>query len=97
VDSAQRVEELEAENAAFRVRVGELEAENAAFRARVVELNEQVGALTLQLGGLVGKVADLEKLIGRNSSKPPSSDSGADKSKRPENLSRAERRRLGRR
>jgi predicted nuclease with TOPRIM domain len=51
VDSAQRIEELETENAAFRVRVSELETENAAFRARVVELNEQVESLTQQLGG----------------------------------------------
>ena len=91
--SAQRFSELEAENAALCARSGELEVENAALRARVAELNEQLVVLA-------GKVADLEKLAGRNSSnssKPPSSDSGAEKSKRPVNMSRAERRRLGRR
>lgn len=93
MEPAQCDEPLEAENAVLRARNGELEVENAALRARVVELNEQLVVLA-------GKVADLEKLAGRNSSnssKPPSSDGGADKSKRPENMSRAERRRLARR
>jgi len=57
-------------------RVGELEAENAALRARVGELNEQVALL-------VGKIVDLERRLGRdssNSSKPPSSDQGSAKS-----------------
>jgi transposase len=73
-------------------RIVELEVENAALRARVVELSDTVVALT-------GKVADLEKVLGRNSSnsgKPPSTDSGTDKSKRPENANRAQRRAMGR-
>jgi len=86
VDAEARNAELEAENAA-------LGAENAALRARVAELNEQVEML-------VGKVADLEKLAGRdssNSSRPPSTDPGSAKSARPENANRAARRALGRR
>lgn len=74
-------------------RIAELEAENEALRARVGELNEQVGLL-------LGKVADLEKLLGRNSStssKPPSTDPGSAKSARPENTNRAARQALGRR
>ena len=76
-----------------QARIDELEVENAALRARVAELNQQV---TL----LVGKVAELEKLLGRNSSnssKPPSSDAGSDKSNRSENANRAARRAMGRR
>lgn len=67
--------------------------ENAALRARVVELNELVEVLQ-------GKVANLEKVLGQNSSnsgKAPSSDSGTEKSKRPENANRAARRAMGRR
>ena len=78
--------------AALQERNAELEVENAALRARVVELTELL--VTLE-----GKIADLEKLVGRNSSnsgKPPSTDSGADKSERPQNRSRAERNKLGR-
>jgi hypothetical protein len=74
-------------------RIAELEAENKALRARVGELNDQVAQL-------LGKVADLEKLLGRNSStssKPPSTDPGSAKSARPENANRAARRALGRR
>lgn len=73
--------------------MAELEAENEALRARVAELNEQVALL-------LGKVAELEKLLGRNSStssKPPSTDGGSAKSARPENANRAARRALGRR
>ena len=76
-----------------QARIAELEAENTALRARVGELNEQVAML-------LGKVADLEKLLGRdssNSSKPPSTDPGSAKSARPENANRAARRALGRR
>ncbi len=72
--------------------IDELKAENAALRARVVELNDQVAVLA-------GKLADLEKLLGRNSSnssKPPSTDPGTEKSKRPENANRAARRALAR-
>lgn len=79
--------------AALQERNAELEAENAALRARVAELTELV--VTLQ-----GKIADLEKLLGRNSSnsgKPPSTDTGTEKSKRPENANRAQRRAMGRR
>lgn len=75
-----------------QARIAELEAENTALRARVAELNEQVALLA-------GKIADLEKLLGRNSStssKPPSTDPGSAKSKRPENANRAARRALGR-
>jgi len=71
----------------------ELEAENSALRARVADLNEQVAALA-------GKVADLEKLLGRNSSNssmPPSSDPGSAKTARPENANRAARRAMARR
>lgn len=77
--------ELEVENA-------QLVAENAALRARVGELNDQVAALA-------GKIADLEKVLGRNSSNssmPPSSDVGSAKTKRPENANRAARRALAR-
>ncbi len=75
-----------------QARIAELEAENTALRARVAELNEQVALLA-------GKIADLEKLLGRNSStssKPPSTDPGSAKSKRPENANRTARRALGR-
>jgi transposase/uncharacterized coiled-coil protein SlyX len=85
VDPQDRIVELEERNA-------ELEAENTALRARVVELNDQVALL-------VGKVADLEKRLGRdssNSSKPPSGDPGSAKSNRPENANRAARRAMGR-
>ena len=71
----------------------ELVAENTALRARVAELNGQVAALA-------GKVADLEKLLGRNSSNssmPPSSDPGSAKTARPENANRAARRAMARR
>lgn len=81
----ERIVSLEERNA-------ELEAENAALRARVAELNEQTAVLA-------GKLADLEKLLGRNSSNssmPPSTDPGAAKTKRPENANRAERRALAR-
>ncbi len=86
MDSAARIAELEARNV-------ELEAENAALRARVGELTEQVVTLA-------GRLADLEKRLGRdssNSSKPPSSDSGSAKSERSENANRKARRGLGRR
>ncbi len=69
-----------------------LEVENAALRARVAELTDQVAVLA-------GKLADLEKLLGRNSSnssKPPSTDPGAAKNARPENANRAARRALAR-
>lgn len=82
---AERIVALEERNA-------ELEVEKAALQARVAELTELVAALT-------GKVADLEKVLGLNSSnsgKPPSTDSGTDKSKRPENANRAQRRAMGR-
>ncbi len=85
MDAQARIDELEARNS-------ELEVENAALRARVVELSEQVALL-------VGKVADLEKRLGRNSSnssKPPSTDPGSAKSDRPENANRAARRAMGR-
>lgn len=78
--------ELEADNAS-------LSAENAALRARVAELGEQIAVL-------VGKIADLEKRLGRdssNSSMPPSSDTGTAKSSRPENANRKARRAMGRR
>jgi len=80
-------------------RIAELEAENTALRARVSELNEQLAGLNEQVATLAGKLADLEKLLGRNSSnssKPPSSDPGSAKSARPENANRAARRALGR-
>jgi len=86
VDARARIAELEAENAA-------LGTDNGALRARVAELNQQVALLS-------GKVADLEKLLGRDSStssKPPSTDPGSAKSARPENANRAARRALGRR
>ncbi|MCL4222824.1 MAG: transposase, partial [Phycisphaerales bacterium] len=73
-------------------RIAELEMENAALRTRVAELTELVTVLE-------GKVADLEKVLGQNSSnsgKPPSTDSGAEKSKRSENANRAQRRAMGR-
>jgi hypothetical protein len=44
-------------------RIAELEAENAALRARVTELNAQVTEMA-------GRIADLEKLMGRDS-RPP--------------------------
>jgi transposase/uncharacterized coiled-coil protein SlyX len=81
----ERIAVLEERNA-------ELEVENVALRARVAELNEQVAVLA-------GKLADLEKLLGRNSSnssKPPSTDPGTAKNARPENANRAARRSLAR-
>ena len=78
--------------AALQRRNSELEVENAALRARVAELTEIVVALK-------GKIADLEKVLDRdssNSGKPPSTDSGTAKSKRPENANRAARRAMGR-
>lgn len=79
--------------AALEERNAELETENAALRGRVAELTELVVAMQ-------NKIADLEKVLGRNSSnsgKPPSTDSGTEKSKRPENANRAARRAMGRR
>lgn len=63
-----------------------------ALRARVAELNEQVAVMA-------GRLADLEKLSGRNSSnssKPPSTDPGAVKTGRAENANRAARRAMAR-
>lgn len=62
-------------------------------------LRERVRVLEDQLVLVTGKVAELEKLLGRNSSnssKPPSSDGGSDKTVRPVNANRAARRALGR-
>jgi len=92
VDGDARIAALEARNAELEGRNAELEAENAVLRARVGELNEQVALL-------VGRLADLEKRLGRdssNSSKPPSSDAGSAKSARSENANRKARRALGR-
>lgn len=86
MDPQARIVELETRNA-------ELEVENKALRARVGELNEQVVALA-------GKIADLEKRLGKdssNSSMPPSSDTGSAKSARGENANRKARRAAGRR
>jgi transposase len=74
-------------------RVVELEVENAVLRRDIAELREQLKVV-------MGRVADLEKQLGRNSSnssKPPSSDSGTSKTVRPENASRAARRAMARR
>lgn len=80
-------------------RIVELEAENAELRGLNVVLTERVRVLEEQLALVMGKVAELEKLVGRtssNSSKPPSTDGGAAKSARPENANRAQRRAMGR-
>lgn len=80
-------------------RIAELEAENALLREVNAGLVERVRVLEEQLAGVLGKVAELEKLAGRNSSnssKPPSSDAGSAKSSRPENANRAARRAMGR-
>ena len=80
-------------------RVAELEAENAALRAGNDALTDRVRVLEEQLALVMGKVAELEKLLARNSSnssKPPSSDPGGVKSGRPENANRKARRALGR-
>ena len=77
----------------------ELEAENAQLRELSVVLTERVRVLEEQLSAVMGKVADLEKLLGRNSSnssKPPSADPGTAKTARPENANRAARRALAR-
>lgn len=81
-------------------RIAELEAENALLRELNAGLVERVRVLEEQLAAVMGKVAELEKLVGRNSSnssKPPSSDTGSAKSSRPENANRAARRAMGRR
>ena len=73
-------------------RIAELEAENGLLR-------ERVAVLEAQLVLVMGKVAELERLLGRNSSnssKPPSSDAGSDKTARSQNANRAARRALGR-
>lgn len=65
----------------------------AAWKADREELLERIGHLE-------AKVAELSKLVGRNSSnssKPPSTDSGTAKNARPENANRAARRAMGRR
>jgi transposase len=80
-------------------RIAELEAENALLRELNAGLTERVRVLEEQLAAVLGKVAELEKVIGRNSSnssKPPSSDAGSAKSTRSENANRAARRALGR-
>jgi transposase len=74
-------------------RVAELEAENVVLRREIAELREQLKVV-------LGRVSDLEKQLGRNSSnssKPPSSDSGTSKTERPENANRAARRAMARR
>ena len=80
-------------------RIAALVAENAELRGLNVVLGERVRALEEQLVLVMGKVAELEKLLGRNSSnssKPPSSDGGGTKSARSENANRAARRAMGR-
>ena len=79
-----------------RARIAELEGQLAevlaAWKAEREELMDRVRQLE-------GKVAELEKLLGRNSStssKPPSSDTGTAKTARPENANRAARRAQGR-
>ncbi len=75
-----------------QARIAELEAENGVLSERVRRLEEQLAAV-------LGKVAELERLLGRNSSnssKPPSSDAGTVKSARGENASRAARRAMAR-
>ena len=67
--------------------------------ARIAELEVEVGLLRGELVAVLGKVAELERLLGRNSSnssKPPSTDAGSDKTTRPQNANRAARRALGR-
>lgn len=80
-----------------QARIAELEGQlvevMAAWKAEREELLARIALLE-------GKVAELEKRLGRNSSnssKPPSSDDGGAKSARPENANRAARRALGRR
>jgi transposase len=83
-----------------------LEAENARLRELNVELEElnvglteRVRVLEEQLVLVMGKVAELEKRLGRNSSnssKPPSSDPGGVKTARTENANRKARRAMGR-
>lgn len=82
-----------------RARIEELEAEKAELRSVNAELVERVRVLDAQVVLLMGKVTELERLLGRNSSnssKPPSSDSGGAKTARPQNANRAARRALGR-
>ena len=82
-----------------QARIAELVAENGELRGLKVVLGERVRALEEQLVLVMGKVAELEKLLGRNSSnssKPPSSDGGGTKSARSENANRAARRAMGR-
>lgn len=70
---------LEAENAAQALRIAGLEAENVLQAARIVELEAMIKVL-------LDKVTMLEKLVrgdSSNSSRPPSSDSGTAKNKRP--------------
>jgi transposase len=80
-------------------RIAELEVQNVELRVVNAGLVERVKVLEEQLVVVLGKVAELEKLLGRNSSnssKPPSSDAGSDKTARPQNANRAARRALGR-
>ena len=82
-----------------QARIAELEAENAELRSVNEALTERVRVLEEQLALVMGKVADLERLLGRNSSnssKPPSGDAGATKSARAENANRKARRVMGR-
>lgn len=82
-----------------RARIAELEAEKAELVARNEALTERVRVLEEQLGLVMGKVADLEKRLGQNSSnssKPPSGDAGSAKSARVENANRKARRAMGR-
>ncbi|MDH4351552.1 MAG: DUF6444 domain-containing protein [Gemmatimonadota bacterium] len=71
---------------------GQLAVVMAAWAAERAELQARIAQVE-------GKVAELEKLLGRNSSnssKPPSSDAGSAKSARAENANRKARRAMGR-
>ena len=82
-----------------RARITELEPENAELRAANEALTVRVAELEDQLRLALGKIAELDKLLRRNSStssKPPSTDSGSAKSARPDNANRMTRRAMRR-
>jgi transposase/uncharacterized coiled-coil protein SlyX len=84
-EAAERIAELEAENAVLRERCELYERVVEEQRLVIAAQAEQIRELREQVAGLVEKIAVLEKVLkgdSSNSSRPPSSDSDTAKNKR---------------